>query len=290
MSQSYTGQDINGYKIGPLIGVGGMGEVYQATDPENGELVAIKFLRSDFNEDTEAQSRFIREIRIMEAMHHPNIVPILKYGVLDGTTLYYAMRLIQGMSLATMFKRQRFSPEGFWEVLEQVTAALEFGHSQGVVHRDIKPDNVFIERDEQGKMLVYLGDFGLGKRKGVDVTLTEADAIIGTPHYMSPEAIMGERHDKRSDIYSLAVLTYEALLGVVPFNEEHAHQTAIAHVTQPPPPPSTINPNFPVYLENVILRGLEKSLDDRQSSAAEFAEEYKAALAKMDADERQQTY
>lgn len=278
--QSYTGKDIGGYKIGALIGVGGMGEVYQATDEETKALVAIKFLRNDYISDAEVQGRFIREIRIMESLHHNNIVPILKYGILDGGTLYYAMRLIQGMSLSTMMKRQRFSPLTYWEVLSQMADALAFGHSEGVVHRDVKPDNIFIERYDD-TLHVYLGDFGLGKRKGVDITLTEADAIIGTPHYMSPEAILGERHDKRSDIYSLAVVSYEALLGFVPFNEEHAHQTAIAHVTQPPPSPTSINPDFPLVLENVLLKGLEKSLDNRQSTVEEFAREYHEALMMM---------
>jgi serine/threonine protein kinase len=148
MSQSYTGQEIGGYTIGPLIGVGGMGEVYQATDNETQDNVAIKFLRSDFEDDPEVQQRFIREIRIMESMKHENIVPILKYGVLDGATLYYAMRLIKGMSFSTMLKRKRFSPQTYWDILRQVSQALAFGHEQGVVHRDIKPDNIFVEKSD----------------------------------------------------------------------------------------------------------------------------------------------
>jgi serine/threonine-protein kinase len=287
---SYTGQEIGGYQIGPLLGVGGMGEVYQATDPETNTLVAVKFLRSDFDEDTEVQSRFIREIRIMESLEHDRIVPIFKYGIVDGSTLYYAMRLIHGMAFSTMLKRDRFSPYSYWPILKQVTEALEFGHTQGVVHRDIKPDNVFIEKHPDGSLNVFLGDFGLGKRKGVDVTLTEADAIIGTPHYMSPESIMGEHHDKRSDIYSLAVVSYEALTGAVPFNEEHAHQTAIAHVTQPPPPPTSHNPDFPLAMENVLLKGLMKSADDRQQTAQQFADEYYDAMMTLDEEARHTIY
>lgn len=290
MEQSFTGQEIGGYQIGPLLGVGGMGEVYQAIDSETGDEVAIKFLRSDYIDDTDVQSRFIREIRILESLKHENIVPIYKYGVIDGEKLYYTMRLIKGMAMSTRLKRERFTPQSYGEVLMQVGSALQFAHGEGVVHRDIKPDNIFIEKDDNGQQFAYLGDFGLGKRKGIDVTLTEADAIIGTPHYMSPEGIMGERHDKRSDIYSMAVLSYEALIGVVPFNEPHAHQTAIAHVTQPPPEPSAMNPDFPLVLENWLMQSLSKSMDDRHQTMESFLEDYQDSLNSLTDEERNTVY
>ncbi|PJF20700.1 MAG: hypothetical protein CUN56_14845 [Phototrophicales bacterium] len=271
MKNSLTGQDIGGYKIGPLLGVGGMGEVYQATDTD-GKPVAIKFLRNDFIGDTGAQARFVREIRIMEALKHENIMPIMGHGIVNGETLYYTMRLINGMSLTTMMKRQRFTPRSAWIILEQLFRALEYGHSQSVVHRDIKPDNVFIERHE--KLHVFLGDFGLGKRSGIDNTLTEADAAIGTPHYMSPEAIMGERPDPRADIYSVSVLAYELYLGQLPFNEQFAHSTAIAHVTKPVPKPTALNPDFPPALEAVLLKGLEKKATNRQQDMGELITGY----------------
>ena len=290
MNNPLTGQVLDGYQVGPLLGVGGMGEVYQATDTRTGQPVAIKFLRDDHARDPEVQARFIREIRIMESLVHPNIVPIYRFGIIRGELLYYSMRLIQGLSLSTLFKRQRFTPLSYWEILEPVAAALEFGHQHNVIHRDVKPDNIFVERDESGQAHVFLGDFGLGKRKGTDVTLTEADAIIGTPHYMSPEGIMGERHDPRSDVYSLAVVTYEALLGIVPFNESHAHKTAIAHVTKQPPAPTSINPDFPPVLEQLLLKGLAKVPDARQQSIAEFAQSYRQALASMTPEQRIQPY
>lgn len=290
MSTPLTGQEIDGYRIGPLLGVGGMGEVYQATDAQTGNLVAIKFLRDDSAHDPEIQARFIREIRIMESLNHANIVPIYKFGLIRGETLYYVMRLIRGMSLSTLFSRQRFTPLSYWAILEPVANALAFGHEHNVVHRDVKPDNIFVEYGENGEASVFLGDFGLGKRKGTDVTLTEADAIIGTPHYMSPEGIMGERHDPRSDVYSLAVVSYEALLGMLPFNESHAHKTAIAHVTKQPPKPTSINPDFPPVLEEWLLKGLSKALEARQQSVMEFAQEYRQALASLTPEQRIQTY
>lgn len=290
MENSLTGQEINGYRIGPLLGVGGMGEVYQAFTLTDNTPVAIKFLRSDFVTETAFQSRFIREIRIMEALQHPNIVPILGHGLVNGVQLYYAMRLITGMALSTLAKRQPFTPASYQIVLDQMAAALGFGHSQNVVHRDLKPDNIFVERKPEGGWHVFVGDFGLGKREGQDHTLTEAGAAVGTPHYMSPEAIMGERPDKRSDIYSLGCLSYEMLLGRLPFNDQHAHTVAIAHVTRPVPKPTSLNPKFPVALEKVLMRSLEKNPASRQASIEEFAADYRAAVASLTDEERKTSY
>lgn len=289
MQNSLTGQEINGYRIGPLLGVGGMGEVYQATNAANMK-VAIKFLRSDVSTEPNFQARFIREIRIMQALNHPNIVPILDHGLVDNSRLYYAMRLITGMALSTLAKRQPFTPATYWIILEQMAAALAFGHSQNVVHRDLKPDNIFVEKKPDGGWQVFVGDFGLGKREGQDNTLTEAGAAVGTPHYMSPEAIMGERPGKVSDVYSLGCLSYEMLLGRLPFNDPHAHTVAIAHVTRPVPKPSTVHPNFPAGLEAVLLKSLEKNPSARQQSINEFATDYRSTLSAMSDPERNTAY
>jgi len=288
MENSLTGQDVGKYKIGPLLGVGGMGEVYQATDPD-GQIVAIKFLRTDYAGDAGAPARFIREIRIMEALEHENIMPIKGHGIVNGTTLYYTMHLINGMSLSTLMKRQQLTPRTAWQVLIQLFRALEYGHSQQVVHRDVKPDNVFIERRDN-KAHVYLGDFGLGKRTGIDNTLTEADSAIGTPHYMSPEAIMGEKPDPRADIYSVCVLTYEVLLDKLPFNEEFAHSTAIAHVTKPVPKPTALNPSFPAAVEAVLLKGLEKKPDNRHQDMGELITAFLNAYDTLSEEELDTVY
>lgn len=281
MENSLTGQEINGYRIGPLLGVGGMGEVYQAFAANSDTPVAIKFLRTDYMDDSHFQARFIREIRIMQALKHDNIVPILDHGLVGGRQLYYTMRLISGQSLSTMMRRQKISPQAYDPILAQVCAALGFGHANNVVHRDIKPDNIFMERDAAGKLKVFLGDFGLGKREGMDNTLTEAGAAVGTPHYMSPEAIMGERPTPQSDIYSIGVLSYEVLLGKLPFTEPQPHKVAIAHVTKPVPRPSVLHPGFPPDLEDVLLKSLEKVPTARYESIEEFYQAYQMALDAM---------
>lgn len=290
MKKSYTGQTINGYKIGPLLGIGGMGEVYQAFKSGNSsDPYAIKFLRKEFMDDAQLQARFIREIQIMEAVEHPNIVPIFDHGQTDGQ-LYYSMRLIGGMSLATLLRRKKFSPISYWKILKQLAAAMHCAHENNVVHRDIKPSNIFVERTPDNDLHLFLGDFGLGKREGQDVTVTDAGAIIGTPHYLSPEAILGKTPSVKSDIYALAVLTYRALLGKLPFDNPHAHRVAMAHVTRPVPLPTGIAPDFPDDLEFLILTGLAKKPDDRPATAQAFADEYLHVLRELSEEERSKIY
>jgi serine/threonine-protein kinase len=227
----------------------------------------------------------------MEALHHENIVPIYDYGIVEGNQLYYTMRLITGAALSTLIKKRKFSPAVYWLILEQVGKALSYGHSQGVIHRDLKPDNIFIENiPGGGGIQVFVGDFGLGKREGVDRTLTEAGAAIGTPHYMSPEAIMGERPAVGADIYSLGVLSYEVLVGRLPFDDAHAHSVAIAHVTRPVPKPTSFNPAFPVGLERVLIKSMEKAPTARYPSIEAFLMAYEANLQDMSEEAQNTTY
>jgi serine/threonine protein kinase len=290
MTDSLTGKEIDGYKIGPLLGAGGMGEVYQAISVNDDSVVAIKFLRSGSYADAKMQGRFAREIRIMQSLNHPNIMPIYKSGLFDDT-VYYTMRLINGQTLSTFLRRRKLSPLEFYPILEQLVSAVQHGHAHDLVHRDIKPDNVFIERNkETSQILVTLGDFGLGKRVGIDHTLTEADSVLGTPQYMAPEAVLGEPITYRADLYALGVVTYEVLVGRPPFNEEKAHMTAMLHITKAVPPPSGLNPSFPDVLERVLLKTLEKKPDARYTSAEEFLKAYVQAMNLMTDAERRTVY
>jgi serine/threonine protein kinase len=289
MNQTLTGKEINGYQIGPLLGIGGMGEVYQAT-PVGGDVpIAIKFLRKDYVDDPKLQQRFIRETRILRALAHDNIVKIYDHGLIDGQQLYYTMELITGMPLSTMMKRQQFSPILYWEILRQVSAALAFAHENKVIHRDIKPSNIFIQPRGNG-LHVVLADFGLGKQEGIDQTMTEMGTSLGTPHYMSPEAIMGERPSDKSDIYAMGVMTYEVLLGRPPFDFEFAHQIAMAHVMNPPQPPSELHDDFPQCLEDVILKSLAKKPDERYQTINEMSQDYLACLKSLSDADRKKVY
>jgi serine/threonine-protein kinase len=289
MPDSLTGREINGYRIGPLLGAGGMGEVYQAVSLKDQSVVAIKFLRGD-NYDPKMQGRFAREIRIMQDLNHPNIMPIYSSGI-AGDMLYYTMHLVNGQTLATFVRRRKLSPLELYPILEQLVSALAYGHSVNLVHRDLKPDNVFIERNRQtNRAHIYLGDFGLGKRTGIDQTLTEADAVLGTPHYMAPEAVLGEPLTHRTDLYALGIIVYEILVGRVPYSEEQGHLTAMAHVTRPIPPPTHIHPNFPKALEQMLLKALEKRPENRYESATDFLNAYIEAMNAMTPEERTTIY
>jgi serine/threonine kinase PknH len=290
MAESLTGHEINGYKIGPILGSGGMGEVYQAVASETKAEVAMKFLRRDLFADTKIEARFAREISIMKSLDHPNIMPVYDSGVYEGG-LYYTMRLIRGQTLSTLLRRRKLSPIELYPILEQLVKALTYGHERNLIHRDIKPDNVFVERKpETNQLIIILGDFGLGKRVGTDQTLTEADAVLGTPQYMAPEAVLGNPITFKSDLYALGIMMYEILSGGLPFNEESGHLTAMSHVTKPIKPIVSFREDFPEVLDTVILRALSKTPDDRYDSASQMLEVYVNAMKELSDEQRKTAY
>jgi serine/threonine-protein kinase len=284
--ESLIGQEVNGYQIIGLIGKGGMGEVYEATSPQ-GQNVAIKILRSEGQGlPKEWVERFVREVHLMETLQHPNIVPIYDYGYVEETdTLYFTMKYITGPTLTRLLEARQFSPDAAWYLLKQIAAGLAYGHAQGVMHRDIKPDNILLMGPEEAYE-AYVADFGIGKKPGVDHTLTEVGSVLGTPTYMSPEAVLGEKMDIRADVYSLGIMAYEMLLGIPPYKESHSHLTAMAHVTKPLTPPSLHRPDFPLALEPVLLRALDKDRNQRYQTVDAFAADFEQAMDSLDDDDR----
>lgn len=278
MSNSLSGQELNGYVIGPLIGGGGMGEVYQAFAPDRSP-VALKVLRSEYAFEPDLQARFVREIRLMQAAQHENIIPILDYGS-SGGMLYFVMKLINGATLSHLMKRRRFSPLDTWKVFKPIAQALHFIHTKGIVHRDVKPSNVFIERQSEG-WHVYLGDLGLGKDLNNDNNLTAAGARLGTHEYMSLEAAMGQELDHRTDVYSLAVMAYEMLLGTLPVKPNSKGEVTIPILLRPIALPMELNPKFPLPLQPALMRGLEKEREARYQTVMEFAEAFHKGLSQL---------
>jgi serine/threonine protein kinase len=284
MEDLLTGQVVSRYTIGPLLGKGGMGQVYQALS-EGQAPVAIKFLHADSNSNE--QARFVREIRIMQSLKHTNIMPVLESGVYNNS-LFYTMPLINGTTLGTLKAQQVFSPAAFWPIVQQVSSGLVYGRENNAIHRDLKPDNIYVEQN--GEIHVYIGDFGLAKRVGIDATLTSEGTVMGTPTYMAPESVLGELADHRSDIYAMAIITYEALLGLPPFKESQSYLTAMAHVTKQVPKPTVISPEFPPTLESVLMRGLEKDREYRYQLIEEFARDYQTVLNGLSDEARNRVY
>ncbi len=282
------GQNVKGYIVMRHIGVGGMGRVYQGYEAETQTPVAVKVLLPEYADDENFRARFWREAELMITLRHPHIVPVYAYGEWNGF-LYIVMQLVKGPSLESILRHHRFSPLTAWQIVRPVCEALNYGHDQGVIHRDLKTANILIEPRGEGNH-VYLTDFGLGKRPGLDTTLTAAGVSVGTPEYMAPEVAMGTSADQRSDLYSLGVIIYEVLLGRLPFLGVNPQMTALAHVDQPPPPPRTLNKQFPLRLQNFLLQVLSKDPKARFRSGEDMKTAYYEAVKVMDESARRVCY
>jgi len=285
---SLTGQDINGYMIGPLIGGGGMGEVYQAMPPNGGHWVALKVINNQTDvPDVDIQQRFVREIRLMQSLSHKNIVPIYDYGIADPH-IYFVMKLISGPRLRVLMEKQHFTPIMVWNIIKPIAEALAYTHQQNIIHRDLKPGNIFLERAGDD-FHVYLGDFGLGKNLVEDNNITAPGSSVGTYDYMPAEAIKGIPLDHRADIYSLTAVSYELLLGQLPLDPT-AGGNNLARSLAPRRFPTSLHNQFPLALEDTLMKGLALEAADRYQSVNEFAYDFYDSLRKLSETELHTSY
>jgi serine/threonine-protein kinase len=281
-----TGQEIDGYQLEERLGQRAHSTVYRARKLSNNRLVIFKILTADA-QNPEFMGRFMREMNLMEEFDHPNIAPILAWGIAVGDLPYLIRDFIPGQSLREIIDSRRLSPQAVGKYLKPITSALGYIHDKDITHRDVTPNNLIVAEDEQ----VYLTDFGFGKHIGADTSFTGSNVVVGTPEYASPEAVDRQPLDQRSDLYNLAVVTYEMLLGRLPFqNKQSTIMIALAHAKQPPPEPRSIHPDFPLPLQAFLLKGLAKNPDDRYQWARDYLAGYEAALAELSEDERQRTY
>ncbi len=262
------------YRIEREIGRGGMAIVYLAYHQWLDRPVALKVLRSEFQQDQELVARFLVEARSAARLEHPNIVAVYDAGVVDGVH-YLAMEYVEGETLADVLARINGPlPIDFAiSVTTQVASALDYAHRRGVVHRDVKPSNILVQ--ENGKVL--LTDFGIAHAVGLRSPEQKA-AVLGTPEYMSPEQAMGRAVDGRSDVYSLGIVVFHMLTGRPPFYGDNHRDILYAHVHQPLPDPRTMNANLPVDIVRVLDRATAKDPDDRYPTAGAFAQAFRRVL------------
>src|SRR5215813_8240107 len=278
-SDALTGMTLDQkYYLESKLGFGGMGSVYRAGRLLIGDRVAVKVLHPDQMADPQAVERFRREAQTAARLKHPNVVTVYDFGVSREGLNYQVMELAEGESLRSLVERHsRLAETAAAEIILQVCAALDEAHRQGIVHRDIKPENIHVQTISGG-LQVKLLDFGIAALRDVKAgRLTRTGAAMGTPHYMSPEQCLGEELDGRSDIYSLGIVLFEMLTGVVPFDSPTTTAIVVKHVNDPPPPPRILNPKISPAVESVTLRALEKRRDARPQTAGEMARKLIAA-------------
>ncbi|HEU4563509.1 MAG TPA: serine/threonine-protein kinase [Gemmatimonadaceae bacterium] len=265
------------YELEEEIGRGGMAVVYRARDPRLGRAVAIKVLPPELAYDVAIRTRFTREAQTSAQLSHAHIVPIYDVGDREGIA-YLVMALVTGGNLAALLAREPRQPLGeVRRLLREVADALAYAHRRGVIHRDIKPDNILLDA-ESGRAVVT--DFGIARAMEAGTRLTATGIAVGTPTYMSPEQAVGDREvDARSDIYSLGVLGYQMLTGRVPFSGGNSMALLLKHVTERPQPIIELRPDAPRALREAVERALMKAPEDRWPTAASLRD----ALALDDA-------
>ena len=252
------------YRVEELIARGGMGEVHRAYDTQHDRVVAIKLLSGHLAEDDEFRRRFIREARAAARLREPHVIPIHAYGEIDGR-LYLDMRLVEGEDLsAVLGTRGPMTPAAAVDVIGQVAAALDAAHSEGLVHRDVKPSNVLL--DPGG--FAYLVDFGIARSMTSKADITSTGIPIGTVAYMAPERFAPDgRVDHRADVYSLACLLFQCLTGTPPFPGGNPLALMHEHLNRVPPAPTDHRPGLPSAFDHVIATGMAKDPGQRFPTA-----------------------
>jgi serine/threonine protein kinase len=265
------------YRIVSELGRGAMGVVYRAEDPVLSRRVAIKtiLLQSDAEERTQYEQRFYQEAKAAGGLNHPNVVTIYDMGR-DGDLAYMAMELLEGRELRDWMREERLPLELVLDIVAQVADGLAYAHENGIVHRDIKPGNIMVLAGRRAKLM----DFGIARVQMSDVK-TQAGALLGSPKYMSPEQVRGERVDQRSDIFSLGVVLFELVAGAPPFSGDDVSALMYQVCNRTAPAPSSIEPSLPAMLDLILAKALAKEPGYRYQSAAQLASDLRLCRAEL---------
>ncbi|HWX45934.1 MAG TPA: serine/threonine-protein kinase [Solirubrobacteraceae bacterium] len=263
---------VAGYRIDGTLGEGGMGTVYRATQLSLERVVALKVLTAELSADPGFRERFRREGLLQAALDHPNIVTVYEAGETDNR-LFLAMRMVEGPTLKDLILRRQLDDRRALRLLTQVAEALDAAHAKGLIHRDVKPQNVLVGAGDHA----YLADFGLTKSHD-DAAMTETGQFVGTIDYISPEQARGERATARSDVYALTAVLCECLTGQVPYVRATEERALLAHLTEPPPRLSQVRSDLPAAMDEVVAEGMAKDPNDRPASAGELMLKARRAL------------
>jgi len=276
---SRVGSMFGPYHLKRLLGRGGMGEVYEAEHTVKEWTVAVKLMSDTFSKDPVFRERMKREARTAGRLQEPHVVPIHDYGEIDGQ-MFMEMRLIEGVDLDSLLKRYGpLTPPRAVAIITQIASALDAAHAAGVMHRDVKPPNILVTRDD----FAYLVDFGIASAT-TDEKLTQLGTAVGTWKYMAPERFSNDEVTYRADIYALACVLHECLTGSPPYSSDSAGTLVSAHMMSPIPQPSAQRSGIPKAFDAVIARGMAKKPEDRYASAGDLARAAHDALSDPDQD------
>ncbi|UJR86480.1 serine/threonine protein kinase [Sandaracinus amylolyticus] len=270
------GRVIDGrYRVEKAIGEGGMGVVYLISHVVLGKRMALKVLRGDMAKDGDVVQRFMQEAQSATSIGHPNIIDISDFGRLPDGSVYFVMEFLDGTSLTHFIGTGGSIPmQTALHVIRQIASALDAAHARGIVHRDMKPDNVYLVKQGKDPHFVKVLDFGIAKVGGASSKLTKTGMIFGTPHYMSPEQASGQSVDRRTDVYALGVIMYEMFTGKVPFDGDTFMGILSKHMFEQPLPPSQVQGTKGLgAVEDVILKSLAKKPEDRYQSMSELIDD-----------------
>ena len=266
-----------GYRVDALIGQGGMGEVYRAENPRLGTFLALKVLSPELAGNEQFRERFVRESRAAASLDHPHVIPIFDADEADGIP-YIAMRYVDGSDLKSVMEQEgAIDPARTLDILGQIAEALDWAHARGLVHRDVKPANILLERTPQQREHAYLSDFGVAKQ-ALGRGLTTTGEFVGTIEYVAPEQISGNAIDGRADVYALGCILFECLAGTPAFDRDSTVGLMYAHLEEPPPAISEKRAELPPALDDVIQRALAKAPDDRYPTAGGLIAAARAAV------------
>src|SRR4051812_15906916 len=274
----HVGQEFAGHRIDGVLGRGGMGVVYQATDLRLNRVAALKVITPALSADEDFRRRFQRESQLAASVRQQNVVTIFQAGEADGL-LFVTMELVHGSDLrAFLGEHGRLDPGYAAAIVAQIAAALDAAHAAGLVHRDVKPANVLMAGGGP-QPHVYLTDFGLTKRTSSQSGITKTGLFVGTIDYAAPEQIKGWPVDARADVYALGCVLFEMIAGVPPFRRENEYATMYAHTSEPAPALSSVAAGVTPALDAAVNRALAKEPENRFQSAGDFARAVAAAVA-----------